>query len=267
MAAELLLRGLRDHRRALVGWCVGISAYIALVASIFPSIESSPEFNDLVENYPDILKSLFGLAEGGNITSGAGYLDVELFGLMLPLLVLVLSIASGARAFAGEEDAGRLELVLSYPIRRRNAVLAKGAAVAGEIGIVCTVAGLTILAFDPLVGLDLSLTKQVSAIASVAALGLLYGWLALAVGAAVPNRALAIGIPAGAAAAAYLVSGLHGLAGWLDPFRFLSPFWLVGSSPLQRGADGWGIVVVVVAGVIALLAGSLLVERRDLETP
>jgi ABC-2 type transport system permease protein len=263
----MVLRGLRDHRRALVGWCVGISAYIALVASIFPSIESSPEFNDLVENYPDILKSLFGLAEGGNITSGAGYLDVELFSFMLPLLVLVLAIGSGARTLAGEEDAGRLELVLSYPLRRRNAVLAKGLAIACEIVIVCVVAGLTILVFDPLVGLDLSLTNQASAMASLAALGLLYGWLALAVGAAVPSRALAVGIPAGAAAAAYLVGGLHGLAGWLDPFRFLSPFWLVGSSPLQKGADGWGVIIVVLAAVVVLLAGSLLIERRDLETP
>ena len=233
---------------------------------IFPSIESSPDFNDLVKNYPDVLKSLFGI-EGGDITSGAGYLDVELFSLMLPLLVLVLAIGSGARTLAGEEDAGRLELVLSYPVRRRDAVLEKGAAVACEILAVCVVVFITILAFDALVGLDLSASKLGAAVVSLAALGLLYGWFALAVGAVIPSRALAIGIPAGAAAAAYLVNGLHGLAGWLDPFRFLSPFWLVGSSPLQKGADAWGVFAVVLTAVVVLLAGSLLVERRDLETP
>ncbi len=267
MAAEIVRRGLRDHRRGLLGWSVGVAAYVALVAAIFPSIESSPEFNDLVENYPDILKSLFGLAEGGDITSGAGYLDVELFSLMLPLLVLVLAIGSGARALAGEEDAGRLELVLSYPVRRRNVVLAKGAAIAAEIAVVCVAAGITILVFDPLVGLDLSFARLASALLSLAALGLLFGWLALAVGATVPSRALSIGIPAGIAAAGYLVSGLHELAGWLDPFRFLSPFWFVGSSPLQNGAEGWGVVAVAVAAIAVLVAGSLLVERRDLETP
>lgn len=267
MVAELARRGLHDHRRALVGWCVGIAAYMALVAAIFPSIEHSPEFNKLIEKYPDVLKSLFGIAGGGDITSGAGYFDVELFSLMLPLLVLTLAIGSGARTFAGEEDAGRLELVLSYPVRRRNAVLAKGAAVAAEVVVVCLVAGITMLIFDPIVGLDLSLAKQVSALVSLAALGLLFGWLALAVGAAVPSRALAIGISAGAAAAGYLVNGLHGLAGWLDPFRFLSPFWLVGSSPLQRGADYAGIGVVVVVATAVLVLGALLVELRDLRTP
>ena len=63
--------------------------------------------------------------EGGDITSGAGYLDAELLSLMLPLLVIVLAIGSGARTYAGEEEGGRLELVFSYPLRRRNAVLAK----------------------------------------------------------------------------------------------------------------------------------------------
>jgi ABC-2 type transport system permease protein len=186
---------------------------------------------------------------------------------MLPLLVLVLAIGSGARTLAGEEDAGRLELVLSYPVRRRDAVLAKGAAVAGEVLVVCAVAGLVIVAFDPLVGLDLSLGRVLEAVASLVALGLLHGWLALALGAAVPSRALAIGVPAGVAAAGYLVGGLHGLAGWLDPFRFLSPFWLVGSSPLGSGVNGAGVPVVLGAALLLLVAGSLLVERRDLETP
>src|SRR4249920_1971504 len=265
--AELVRRGLGDHRRALAGWCIGIAGYVALVASIFPSIKSSPQLDDLIQSYPDILKSLFGIAEGGTLTSGDGYLDVELFSFMLPLLVLVLAIGSGARTFASEEDAGRLELVLAYPIRRRNAVLAKGVALAGEVILACVAAVLAILAFDALVGLDLSLAHVGSAFLSLVVLGLFYGWLALATGAAHPSRALAVGLAAGASAAGYLVGGLHVLAGWLHPFRFLSPFWLVGSSPLQRGADALGMAVVAIAAVVVLVVGALLVERRDLQVP
>jgi ABC-2 type transport system permease protein len=214
-----------------------------------------------------VLKSLFGIVEGGSITSGPGYLDAELFSFMLPLFVLVLAIGSGARTFAGEEDAGRLELVLSYPVRRRDAVLAKGLAIACEILLVCVTTGLALLVFDPLAGLDLSPGRIAAAMASLAALGVLHGWLALGAGAATGSRALAIGVPAGLAAAGYLVSGLHALAGWLDPFRFVSPFWLAGSSPLQGGVDAVGTLVVVVAATAILWAGSLLVERRDLEAP
>ena len=132
-ALELFRRGIHDHLRALVAWCFGVVGYVALITAIFPSIHGSPDFERLAENYPEILKSFFGIGEGGGITTGAGYIDIELFSLMLPLLVLVMAVGSGARTFAGEEDAGRLELVLAYPVRRRDAVLAKSGAVAGEV--------------------------------------------------------------------------------------------------------------------------------------
>ena len=267
MATELFRRGVRDHRRALVAWAIGVAAYVGMISAIFTSIEGSPQLNDLLESYPDVLKSLFGISGGADITSGAGYLDLELFGFMLPLLVLVLAIGSGARTFAGEEDAGRLELVLSYPVRRRRAVLAKGGAVAVEVMLVAAIAILTIVVFDPLVGLDIAASNLLQSFAWLVALGILYGWIALAVGAAYPSRALAIGSGAGIAAAAYLVNGLHDLAGWLDPFRFLSPFWLVGSAPLGGGADLAGIAVVLLAAVAILLIGAVLVERRDLQVP
>lgn len=267
MAAELLRRGLLDHRRALVGWCLGVIGYVALVASIFPSIKGSADYKKLVEQYPDALKSLFGLAAGGDITSGAGYMDAELFSLILPLLVLVLAIGSGARTFAGEEDRGLLELRLSYPVRRRDAVLAKGVALAAEIAVVCACGLAALVVLNSAVGLDLSFWRLLAALGAVGALGLFHGWLALGIGAAIPSRVLALGLPAAVAAAGYLVGGLHQLAGWLDPFRFVSPFWLVGSTPLQRGVDGWGALVVVAAACGALLLGAVLVGRRDLESP
>jgi ABC-2 type transport system permease protein len=265
MATELLRRGLRDHRRALVGWCLGIVGYCAFVASIYPSIKGFSGFQNLVQQYPPALKSLFNI--GGDITTGAGFLDTELFSLILPLLVLTLAIGSGARTFAGEEETGRLELVLAYPLRRRNAVLAKAGALAAEIAAVCAAGFVALAALDGIVGLGLDFGHLAEAMVGVAVLGLVYGWLALALGAAWPSKLLALGVPAAYAAAAYLVGGLHDLAGWLDPLRFLSPFWLVGQAPLQNGSRGWGVVVVALAAVAALAAGAWLVERRDLELP
>jgi ABC-2 type transport system permease protein len=267
MAAELFRRGLSDHRRALIAWCVGVGAYVAMIALVFTSVESSPQLNDLIESYPDVLKSLFGISKGADITSGAGYLDLELFGFMLPLLVIALAIGSGARTFAGEEDAGRLELVLSYPVRRRSAVLAKGAAVGMETVAFAAAALLTVLAFDPIVGLDITDRYLVEAFAWLVGLGLFYGWVALAIGAVYPSRAAAIGLAAGLAAAAYLVNGLHSVAGWLDPFRFVSPFWIVGSSPLQGGASLLGVSLLVVAAAAILVLGAFLVEHRDIQAP
>jgi len=42
---------------------------------------------------------------------------------------------------------------------------------------------------------------------------------------------------------------------------------LVGQAPLRNGVDGWGLLVVLLAAVVALGAASLLLERRGLQTP
>jgi ABC-2 type transport system permease protein len=257
----------RDHRRSLAGWCIGVAAYIAVIAAIFPSIKGSPSISKLLESYPEAIKSLFGLAGGVDIGTGAGFVDAELFSLMLPLLAIALAIGSGARTVAGEEDAGRLELVLAYPVRRSDAVLQKGAAVGVEVAVFCTVAFAVLALASPAFDLGLSIERLAGAMLAIGVLALLHGWLALAVGAAWPSRAAAIGIPAALAAAAYLVGGLHSLASWLDPFRFASSFWWSGQSPLSNGVEWWHLAVVAVVAAATLAVGSRLIERRDLETP
>jgi len=266
-ATELTRRAVLDHRRALIGWCVGSIAYILMIAAIYPSLSSSGSLDQLVQSYPDALKSLFGISGNGSLSSGAGFLDAELFSFMLPLLVLVLAIGSGARTFAGEEDAGLLELVLAYPVERPAAVLAKGSGVAAEVIAVALCSGVGLVAFNPLFNLDLSFGHIVQAVIGLAALGLFFGWLALSIGAVSGKHGLAVAIPAGVAAGGYLVSGLHSLAGWLDPFRFLSAFWWIGSAPLQNGIRGFGTLVVLGAAIVTLVAGAVLVERRDLDVP
>ena len=264
-AIEFLNRGLRDRTRALIGWCVGVAAYIALIAAIFPSIEGSANFDELVQNYPEALKSLFGFS--GNLTSGPGFIDTELFNLMLPLLAIALAISLGTRTLAAEEEGGRLELPFAYPVRRRDGVVAKGLAVGVEVAIFSAVVFLALALLDPVFGLDLPFGRLAAAVIGLGLLAVLHGWLSLTVGAAHPSRALAIAVPAAFAAFSFLVNGLHQLASWLDPFRFLSSFWWIGQSPLSDGVRLVGLLVVGLAAALLLAAAALLIERRDLEVP
>ncbi len=219
----------------------------------------------MLDDYPEALKALLGLSGAVDITKGAGFIDTELFSFMLPLLAIVLAIGSGARTLAGEEDAGRLELVLAYPVSRRRTVAAKAAAVGVEVTIFCAVAFAALALAGPAFDLELPLGNLVGGLLGVGLVALLHGWLAIATGAARPSRALAVGIPAALAAGAYLVGGLHGIAGWLDPFRFLSSFWWTGQAPLSSGVDYGRLAVVAIAAVATLAAAIALIGRRDLE--
>ena len=193
-------------------------------------------------------------------------MDTELFSFMLPLLAIVLAIGSGARTLAGEEETGRLELVLAYPVSRRRVVAAKAAAVAVEVAAFCVIAYVALALASRLFDLGLPLGRLAGGLLGVFLLALLHGWLALATGAARPSRALAIGIPAAAAAAGYLVGGLHELAGWLDPFRFVSSFWWTGQAPLSNGVDYAHQLVLALATIAVLAIALILIGHRDLDT-
>ena len=105
----------------------------ALMVAVYPSVRDNPALNKMVESYPEALKA--SSAFGGNVdyASGAGYLSSELFSFMVPLLLLVAAIGAGARATAGEEERGTLDLLLANPISRRRLVLEKLAALAAEL--------------------------------------------------------------------------------------------------------------------------------------
>jgi ABC-2 type transport system permease protein len=265
-AIEFFNRGLRDRKRALIGWSLGFVIYIGINLASFPSVEGSDEIDKVVQDYPDTLKRLFGIS-GIDLSSGPGYLDSQLFNLVLPLLAIVLAIGSGSKTLAGEEEDGRLELTFSYPVRWRDGVLAKGIASALEVAVVCAVSFVAIALLGAAVGTGVGMERLAGALLGIALIGGLHGMLALTVGAARPGRALAMAVPAAFAAFGYLVNGLYAQASWLEPFRFLSSFWWLGQSPLSTGVGYDRFLVVAVAAIAALVAAALLIERRDLQVP
>ena len=62
-----------------------------------------PNLDEFLSSYPDALKKAFNL---GAMTTGTGFLNAELYTLVLPILFLVFGISRGSRLVAGEEEAG-----------------------------------------------------------------------------------------------------------------------------------------------------------------
>ena len=98
-------------------------------------------------------------------------------------------------------------------------------------------------------------------------LTLVFGVLALAIGAASGRRALSIGLASGLAVAAYVIAALAPLASWLDRVKLVSPYYYYShGDPLRHGLDLTDAIVLLVAA-IAIAATCLFVfRRRDLAT-
>ena len=69
-------------------------------------------------------------------------------------------------------------------------------------------------------------------------MGLDFGLMTMAVGAATGRRGTALGVGAGVAAASYLLSSLASTISWIRPGRYLSLFyWSVGNDQISRGSQ------------------------------
>ncbi|MEX1357492.1 MAG: ABC transporter permease subunit, partial [Gaiellaceae bacterium] len=256
MLRNTFLKTLRDARRALAWWSLGLLSLTGLMVAVYPTVRDNPELNRLVESYPEALKAF--IAFGGNVdyVSGAGYLGSELFSFMVPLLLAIAAIGAGARAIAGEEEQGTLDLLLANPVSRGRLVAEKLAAVAAEVVLLALVLWLALLAGVAAVGMDVSAWHLAAATASAALLALGFGAIALLVGAATGRRGLATGVTAAGAVAAYVVSSLAALVGFLEPLRVASPYYhYAASDPLRSGlALGHAGFLVLLLAVAAGLA-------------
>ena len=264
--ADVALRMIRDARRSLAWWTVGVVALVWVNVIFYPSVRDSPEIEGFVEDSPELMRALLGGRESLDILSPAGYLDAQVFALLVPLLLLIFAIGHGAGAIAGEEERGTLELLLANPVGRHRLVAEKLLGLLGLVALFAAVTWLSSWTSGLAVDLGVSAGRMLAATLAAGLLGGLFGVLALLTGAATGRRGPAIGVPAALAVAAYLLMALAPLADWLEPWRVLSPFYYYAS--YDRLVDGmdWGAAGVL-ALVTAVLAGAavLAFERRDLK--
>lgn len=259
----ILVQGLRDRRRSLVWWSLGVAVYIAIIASVWPSMAKT-DVSGLMEQLPQALLDLMG-ASDYSMATGAGYVSGELFGFMIPIFILVLTIGAGAAAIGGAETNGTLDLVLSHPIRRRRVLLQSAALIAVEATMFGLVIVVALAIASPLADLGIGFVDSVGAVAGIVLLGVALGWFALAVGAATGSRGLALGVAGALAALTYLVGNLSGLVSFLRWGKWTSPFWYATSgSPLEHGYDWWHALPLLGTGAVFLVVGAVAFDRRDL---
>ena len=260
-------RSLLDHRRAITAWAVGIAVYVGVVIAAWPSIHHSTAMAAAVQQYPDAVKELFGGPGGFDMSTGAGYLNVEFFSLMAPVLLLVFAIGLGASTLAGEESSGHLDLELGLPVTRRRLVLEKFSALIIAITALGMVMATVITIAGAFTDLQSGVRGIVAATTGALLLAALHGTMALAVGAATGSRALAIGTATGTFVAGYLAQALAGLITSLKPVRMLSTMYHAnGSTPIRNGFpfDHFALLVVVTGVLAAAAVGGF--ERRDIRS-
>ena len=263
MLTNVFLKTLRDQRRSLVWWALALVAVTLLNVLFYPSIADAPELNELLGDEDSIARAFSG--DFSDLTSPEGFLNSQVYFLLLPILLIVFAVASGSGAIAGEEERGTLDILFSHPLQRWSVLLQKFGALLVTILGLCAVLWLTIVLGTLVVDMDIGAGRVAEATLSAALLGALFGTLALAIGSVTGKRGASMGITGMVAVLAYLLNALRPVSDALEPARFVTPFYYyIGADPLSNGLD------LVHAGMLVMLTAVLAAvsvvafERRDI---
>jgi len=264
---SVLGKSIHDQWRAVLAWSAFAAILPAVYVALYPALGTGSMMQvmqQFIDQMPEAFKAFFA-ATGLDMTTAEGFLNIELFGFVGPLMLLALAIALGASATAGEEESGTADLLLANPIRRSRVVVEKSAAMflwtAAVAAAVWFGVGTAALVF----GVQLRLDHVAGALVSLALLGVAFGGVALVAGALIAKRMAAIAIATMLALVAYFVNTLAplitGMAGW----RVLSPFyWYIGNDPLRHGLDPAHVLALVALTAACVVAAAVIWERRDI---
>lgn len=258
------VKTVRELGRVAVAWTAASALLAAFYLSLYPSIGAAEEMRSFLDAMPPAIRAMFA-AEGVDIGTPAGYLNVELFTFVVPLLVAALTVTVGAGATAGEEERGSLDLLLSCPVARWRAILAKAAAVA-VLGAVLVVGLWAALAMTAWVAhIDLALDRVAAALVSAWLLGLVLGAVALLAGSISGHRMLSIAIALGVAVVGFFVNALAPLVEGVRAWQALSPHYhYLGGDPLTNGLDAGHAAVLAGTAIVLVALATIAFQRRDL---
>jgi ABC-2 type transport system permease protein len=182
----------------------------------------------------------------------------------LPVVTVILAIGYGAWCIAGQDESGTLAPIAVLPISRRGVVVQKVVALAVQLlptlvlTTICVLVGRTFQ-------LNVGIGNLVAASVACWLLGLVFGALALVVGAASGSRGLAIGVSSAVAAAAYLISSFAASIDWIRPMRLVSPFyWAAGSNPLGDGIQPGAMTALIITAAALVGVAVTAANRADL---
>ena len=260
MLRSVFTKALWDQRRAYLGWLIGLAGTTIMYAAFYP-MTNTPAMADAMAAYPQALLEAFAWSD---IISPEGYLDSTVFNLLGPVLLIIFAIAAGSAAIAGDEEAGTLELLIAHPVNRTSVLLQRAAALTVTLFGLGAAVWASLVAIAGPAKLDIAAGKLAAASFHLVLLGLLFGALALTVGALTGRRGIVIGVSASVAVASYLANNLATMVDAIAWVQGLSPFfYTTGGQPLRNGVQ-FGDAALILAVTLLLLAVAVTAfNRRD----
>jgi len=125
--AAVLHKAFRDSRRTALWLALGFALYAEFIVAFYPSlVKQSASYDQVLESFPKGMLDMFYGGDAGafSITDPGVYVQIEAMAWLLLILGAVV-IVQAFNAITNAERDGTMDLLLSYPISRRQMLVGR----------------------------------------------------------------------------------------------------------------------------------------------
>jgi ABC-2 type transport system permease protein len=257
---RLFVQELKFRRSAIIGWGLGLCFFPLVYISVYPSVADEMAGLADLEIYKAMGVSL------GNFSDWVGSILL----VFLPLVAAIFAIINGTGTLAGEEEDGRLEMVVTLPLPRWKIMTAKALALTVSSFIIILIVALVSL------GVLQAIEGQIESefTGSELLIGVLYTWplvfavamIAMFLATFCASRRFASMISAAYLVISYFGSNLASSTAVLEPFEpfFLFTYQDASGTAVIEGQAASDVLTLLGVGAAAFLLGLLFFQRRKL---
>jgi ABC-2 type transport system permease protein len=258
-----LLQELRFRRNGIIGWGLGVSMLPLMYLSIYP------QFAEQMGAFEELMDLAIYQAMGISMAGFEGFAASTVINIA-PVIVGIYAILNSTGTLAGEEDNGRLELIVTLPVPRWQIVATKVIATGIALFLILLIVGLisagTMAVF---------LSQIETAVTPVGFLiGILSAWplvMATAMigfffGAVTPSRRIAALLTTAVFLVSYFGNNLAGLVTSLETIQPFFPHYYFDATAevLIKGPHAGDVLILLAVALIFFLLAVLFFQWRNL---
>ena len=266
MFKNVYLKNLRDMKNNLIYWTIGITIlgfYISYAYSSFA--EDIDVWNELLANFPEELMYFFGGSEGMDMSTFAGFLNLEIFGLMGPIMLIIVGINSGTHIVAGELNNKTLEMVMSTSIGKNKYLFQQILVMVTRIVIISIILWSNFFIFSNLFNLELDLKNLTAIVFHLTLLSLSIASFSLLIGSITGNKSTTLGLSAGIAVLSYFINSISPMIKGIENIKYLSVFYYYKhSEPLINGVNLGSVSVMLFISLLFIILSFVAFKYKDL---
>lgn len=260
---RLLLQELRFRRNAIIGWSIGLAFLPALYVGMYP------QFAEDLWQMESILNLEIYQALGMNFGTFEDWIASTVINIV-PILLSIYAVIDGTGTLAGEEEAGKLELMVSLPIPRWQIVTVKAIAIGISLflilGLVATTTTIVFLAIENDIETALVWSDVVWSLLYTWPIVMAFGMISLFLGASTPRRRTAALIGTVVVIASYFGNNLASQISTLESIQplFLFHYLNATANLYETGAETSDILILLGVALAAFLLAIFFFQIRDI---